>query len=589
MRRADAAALALLALCAGCLLWRLGAVPALSLDEAWIGLFANRLRSQGLYTPHQMNHYTGPLFAALAAAFFDARGVSLESLRLPGALLNAAALAGMWLHLRRRLSPEAGAAYLLLAAASAYYLMKGRVAWEVYALHPALLLGVMAALARPDGAPWALAGLTWLGASNHFIFLSVPASLVVLFGARACWRGEKEAEPRLRAAAAALAAGAVLALLKNPLSEEAWNAHRLAWSAAFLGVPALAAAAVLRAPAKLLRRPFEFSPRGLVLLFVLASIAYAVWHLPPTVQILAGPVVFKRLFALALPLPLSGLLHAWGLALAALCAWSAVRAWHDDTLSFHERTVRLWPAAFAAVFVAFRHTSSLRYYSLPLLIWLPALAAALARLPQPDKRKAYACAAAAALLTQGLLWRELASPGDRAPSSSASAGAGKTRRTSRARRPSSRPSTARARARCCTPSAASRRSRCSSGRTRRAAPATRRSPSTPTSAPTARRRRTIAGRSSRSRTAGPRWEEAPRGPRRRPRARPRGGTARAPRAAVPIPRAGPRPERAGPRPAAGARPAPRRRRARGPGPARGVPWRPRRRAAPRRPCRAGLS
>src|SRR4051812_36390372 len=92
MKRTDAASLVLLALGAAGLLWRLGAAPALSLDEAWIGLFATRLAHAGLYTPHQMNHYTGPLYAGLAAWAFAVRGVSLESLRLPGALLNAAAL-----------------------------------------------------------------------------------------------------------------------------------------------------------------------------------------------------------------------------------------------------------------------------------------------------------------------------------------------------------------------------------------------------------------------------------------------------------------------------------------------------------------
>ncbi len=414
MRRADAAALLLLALCLGCLLWRLAAVPAMSLDEAWIGLFAERLRARGLYTPHQMNHYTGPVFAALAAAFFDARGFSLESLRLPGALLNAAAIAGLWLHVRRRVSPEAGAAFLLLCGGSAYLLMKSRLAWEVYALHPALVLGTFAVLARSGGTA-ALVALTMAGTMNHFIFLSIPASLVVLFGARAAWGGETEAEPRLRSAAAALAAGTVLALAKHPVTEEAWEQRRWLLTAALLLLPAAAAAAAHALPARLLKRPFELAPRALGGLLGASLLAFAVWHLAPMAQILAGPVVFQRLFSLRLPLPASLPLHAWGLSLCALLAWTTVRAWHDRRLSFHERTLRLWPAAYAAVFIAFRHTSSLRYYSLSLLLWLPALAAALAALPRPDKRKAYAFAAAVLLTTQGLLWRELASPGDRAP------------------------------------------------------------------------------------------------------------------------------------------------------------------------------
>ncbi|MBI5246098.1 MAG: hypothetical protein HY923_02880 [Elusimicrobia bacterium] len=414
MRRIDAAAAVLLALCLSCLLARLAAVPAMSLDEAWIGLFAGRLRAQGFYTPHEMNHYTGPLFAWLAGHFFSWRGTSLENLRLPGALLSTAALAGLWLHLRRRVSPEAGVTWLLLAAGSAYFLMKSRLGWEVYALHPILILGVFAALARPGGGP-ALAALSVIGTQNHFIFLSIPASLVVLFGARAAWRGEKEAEQRLRDAAAALAASVVFALIKHPVSEETWMAHRAALVAALLAGPLLAAVGVRALPVRLLLKPFGFARRELTILLALASIAFGVWHVPPLAQVFAGPVVFKRLFSYETPALLSILLHAWGVFLAATLAWYSVGAWHDTTLGFHERTLRLWPAAYAAVFVAFRHTSSLRYYSLPFLLSAVALATILPRMARADKRGVYACAAAAALLTQSLLWRELIVPGDRRP------------------------------------------------------------------------------------------------------------------------------------------------------------------------------
>ncbi|MDD5302527.1 MAG: hypothetical protein PHS14_05390 [Elusimicrobia bacterium] len=414
MKRIDAAAILLLALCLVGLLARLGSVPAMSLDEAWIGLFADRLRQTGFYTPHAMNHYTGPLYARLAAALFAARGISLESLRLPGALLNAAALAGIWLHLRRRVSPEAAASWALLCAGSAYFLMKSRLAWEVYALHPILILGTLAALARPGGG-WALVALTMLGVENHFIYLSIPASLVVLFGARAAWRGEKEAEGRLRDAAAALAAGVVLALVKSPVTDEAWAAHRPALLAALVLLPVLAAAAVRRAPGALLLLPFTRARRELTILFALTITAFVVWHLAPLVQVFAGPIVFKRLFSLALPAPLTFLLLVWGVFLAALLAWSCARAWHDKKTGFHERTLLLWPAAYAAVFILFRHTSSLRYYSLPALLGTAALAAALPRLARADKRGVYCFAAAAAFATQIFLLREIGSPGDRRP------------------------------------------------------------------------------------------------------------------------------------------------------------------------------
>ncbi len=414
MKRTDAASLLLLALCAACLLARLGAVPAMSLDEAWIGLFAQRLRERGVYTPHQMNHYTGPLYACLVSAVFAARGITLETLRLPGALLNMAALAGLWLHLRRRISPKAAASWALLCAGSAYFLMKSRLAWEVYALHPILILGTLAALARPRGAA-ALVALTWIGVQNHFIYLSIPASLVVLFGARAAWLSEEQARPRLRDAASALAAGIVLALIKYPLTDELWVAHRPPLLIALVLLPLLAAAAVQRAPDEVLLEIFTRVRRPLFLLFGLTISAFIVWHLVPLIQIFAGPVVFERLFSYQLPGLVNALFYAWGFFLAGLLAWNCTRAWHDKSMDFHERTVLLWPAAFAAVFILFRHTSSLRYYSLPALLSALALSAALPRLARADKRFVYRCAIAAAFATQVFLLREFTSPGDRRP------------------------------------------------------------------------------------------------------------------------------------------------------------------------------
>lgn len=419
MRRTDMAALILLCLGVACLLARLDLVPALSLDEAWIGLFSLQLRAHGLFTPHEMNHYTGPLFASAVSAVFGARGTSVESLRLVGAVLNAVTLIGLCLHLRRRAGPESGAAWTLLAAGSAYFLMKSRLAWEVYALQPTLIWGTLVLLAEPArrGAARAaaLAALTVLGVWNHFIYLSVPTSLIILFGARAAWRGENEARAGLRLAACAGAAGVVFALIKNPIDDATWSAHRGPLSAALLAAPALAAAAAWRLPADFLLLPFTRARRALTLLFGLTLFAFAVWHLAPLVQILAGPVVVKRLFAYAPPVPASLLLHAWGLFLAGVLVWRAVRAWHGEAMSFHERTLLLWPAAFAAVFIAFRHTSSLRYYILPWTICAAALAAGLPRLAAADKRAVYLCAAAAALAVQGVLWREIASPADRAP------------------------------------------------------------------------------------------------------------------------------------------------------------------------------
>src|SRR5438128_2165557 len=84
----------------------------------------------------------------------------------------------------------------------------------------ALSLGTLAALACGSG--WTLVLVTMLGVQNHFIYLALPASLVVLFGARAAWLKEEGASGRLRDSAGALAAGLALALVKQPLADASW-------------------------------------------------------------------------------------------------------------------------------------------------------------------------------------------------------------------------------------------------------------------------------------------------------------------------------------------------------------------------------
>ncbi|OGR96208.1 MAG: hypothetical protein A2V88_02570 [Elusimicrobia bacterium RBG_16_66_12] len=96
--------------------------------------------------------------------------------------------------------------------------------------------------------------------------------------------------------------------------------------------------------------------------------------------------------------------------------WNAMRAWHGHAkISARERTISLWPWAYMACFSLFRNTSSLRYYSLVQFISLLALAAALARLPKPDRRPIALLAALALIAAQAVFWRELSDPRDRRP------------------------------------------------------------------------------------------------------------------------------------------------------------------------------
>ena len=420
-RRADGLSVLLLAVSAAAVLTGLGRLPALTVDESWVGMFAALLRDRGLFTPHEMNTYTGPLYAVLLSKF-AAAAPGVGALRQFGACANFAAFLILAANLRRRLGAETSAWFSALLAGSAYLLLKSRLAWDVYALKPLLLALILAVLDEPVTAPRALlfCAAVLIGVQNHFIFLCVPVSLCVLYGARAAWLGETDARPWLRLSVSALLMGAVLFLVKPRLTEEAWAAQRLWALPLFFGLaPAAAAAAVLGPD---WGRPIEnFLDQAFVRVWgrrALAAglLAFAACHLAPMWQLLSGPIVWRRLFSWIAPWWVRAPLGVWGAFLVCLLGWNAVRARHrPEGLSPHERTLALWPAAYAAVFILFRNTTSLRYYSALQLLCLAALAAALARLPRPDRKWAAALAAFAVLSTQAVFWRELATPGDRPP------------------------------------------------------------------------------------------------------------------------------------------------------------------------------
>ena len=421
-RRSDVLTALLLALAAAAILSGLGVLPALTVDESWAGTFALNLRDRGLYTPHEMNTYTGPIFGLILSKIIVWRGLSIPSLRLFGASANVAALLIVAANLRRRIGAEAAAWFAALVAGSAYFLLKSRLAWDVYALQP-LLLSTIVSVLDEDVRPWRaliFCAAILIGAQNHFIFLAVPLSLCVMYGARAAWSGDEAVRPWLRLSTSALAMGAVLFLVKPRLSEAAWADQR-AWALPlFFALPPIASAVAVWAGAweapivRLLAGPGV--RRWTVLALKLGLLAFALCHAIPLWQLIAGPLIWRRIFSWIAPWSLRLPLYAWSLFLTGLVAWRAVRAWHDRaTLSPLERSLALWPAAYAAIFILFRNTTSLRYYSSLQFLCLAALAPALARLPRADKRLTSVLSAFAILTVQGVFWRELSAPGDRPP------------------------------------------------------------------------------------------------------------------------------------------------------------------------------
>jgi len=367
------------------LFYDLAFFPGLHGDEAWIGLYAGRVLSGGLTTPHLMNDYTGALFGWAVAAIFRVFGPSVFTLRLLSASLNAAAAVGFVLWARRSFGPRAAVAMTGLLASSAMFLFYGRVAWEVCAFENALVLAVLWSCRTfieedrfPPASVLTFFGAIAFGSINHFIFLSVPLSLFVYSIAAAAFWGDRDAR-RLRPlfAFAVLLGG--ICYLKRFLSPEAFAARPLLFIGGFAAlVPTftvaflswqggLPGAGVLQIP--LVRR-------AAAIVLGLGAAAFSIWHLPALIQILSGVSLLRRVTALDPIWPLRWALYLWGAWLAAaLITRTTLFASRPGAAAGprYARFVLLWAAAYCSTFILIRNTSSIRYYLLAHALFLSAL------------------------------------------------------------------------------------------------------------------------------------------------------------------------------------------------------------------------
>lgn len=409
---------------------RFSEFPGLHGDEAWAGLYSLRILKEGVRSIHEMNTYTGPLYGWIVSRSFAALGVEVWSLRLPGLLANAAAAALMAVHLARRIGFPSAFAWLYLLASSALFVLKSRVAWEVYALQNLLLAAAVipltSALARGRPSPAAAAAFlaaVYAGTFNHFIFLSVPLSLAICLAARAAMGREEGG--LLGLSVWALALCGALCALKPLVSDAFWLRHRVWLGPAALAAP-LAAFALWRrwsldgALSRALRGPlFAGSPRAWRAAGTAALAAFFLIHWVALMQIWSGVSVLQRLASWDPPTALKVALYAWAsvpLGLFFARALAAVDPARADRMGSHERLLTLWALAYAAVFPLFRNITSIRYYVPISFLIAASLACALPGALAAARRPAWAALhAAVAGLLNVLFWREPARVEERPP------------------------------------------------------------------------------------------------------------------------------------------------------------------------------
>ena len=282
--------------------------PGLHGDEAWTGLFALRLASVGLYTPRAMNSYSGPLFAWVVSWIFHVVQPGVVSLRVLGVAANACAVLILLVHFGRRFGIGAFA-WLLAIATTPMFLLKWRVAWEVYALQNLMIALLTVSLWQClDNHRYsftralAFVALTVLGVQSHVVFASVPLSLVVFASAELMLAKNRRVVPLWELLViSVLTSGALLAVAAR-VSQETWLADR----AAYL----MGAAVMVMAAAVLVRSTWlETAIRGVFVrmaadarwqagaigLLVVGALAFAALHLVALLQVIAGAVIFERI------------------------------------------------------------------------------------------------------------------------------------------------------------------------------------------------------------------------------------------------------------------------------------------------------
>lgn len=195
----------LLGVAAFLLLYRLGDIATVSLDEAAFAMLAKEIQDGFRPLHGYFSIYTSPIHTYIIAGFFHWLGDSTLSLRLSGVVFNLLAVA-LYIDLLRRISKRVSWVATCVLLTSPTFVVQARMAGENYALNPFLMLlgcwlyqvwGMQGSSSARRKLGQFAAGIAWgLLAWNHLI--TVPSLLAMmvayLFYVRPSW---SEFWPRL--------------------------------------------------------------------------------------------------------------------------------------------------------------------------------------------------------------------------------------------------------------------------------------------------------------------------------------------------------------------------------------------------------
>lgn len=372
--------------------FRLGDVPGLHGDEAWFGLRAHEMLGGTNLSWHGPYAHTGGLYPLLVSLVFRSAGVSVTTLRVLGAVLGLATLVTV-AAVAARVGDGARSALrvLLLAAGSLLVTGEWRVAWEATALGPflaALVLmataGFLLARAPPARAAWCalLLAASAAGVVNHLIFLVLLLALAGTSLAVAA-RDARGGAPILVLSSFTLATSAALVLVKLVSFHLAKDPPAWRWLLLILVAGESALANVLLRPRvvawveQVVRERHRAVRNTLRFFFGVGGIVFVFAHGLAFVETLSNEVLMQRLFSRSLPILVCIASLAFTLALLGLYGRALVRLQRgavtpDPIAAFF----LILPAATMAAMPLFILDNSIRYYILPQITLILAMAIA---------------------------------------------------------------------------------------------------------------------------------------------------------------------------------------------------------------------
>lgn len=371
--------------------------PGLHGDEAWFGLRAEQMASGALRSIHGMTAHSGALFPLIVAGSFQVFGISVWSLRVPGAVCNVLAMGllawSVW-NVHRR----AGGVLLLLLllAGSVLVTAESRLAWEVTALGPLLaaaLLALALRILRRAGSArgqavdaTAFVAIATLGTHSHLIFLALVGGLFASSLACAVRFPEYRTRSLLLVTTAALAIAAALAFVKMRLFAPGRSDLGLALLYAFaMALPAAVFPGLRRRLDERLRDMLARVAGPLTKLGLAAAVlgvaAFGVVHLPAFIQTVANDALLKRLYSVAMPWPMLVASYGYALLLVGAYATVLVRVMRGSaSVGPLDFLLIVLPVPVGAGLWLLVHPRSIRYYILANLVLMVALAVSHAHL-----------------------------------------------------------------------------------------------------------------------------------------------------------------------------------------------------------------